>query len=187
MPDTQSYLNSASVTLGRQATEPSQNESISYIPPNCRSQDYVYGLENDSSEQNNSNSTSDKHDSQKLTSVTKRIHTTHALHPLTHDEATTYHSMIERDDNAEVFVMPNHRIDEAGNLRGFRLVVDRNSDCVQLPITREMFMGSTCVECDPGDRDIHPDVIRLLNNPAEVKNVYWDCSRRLPPINYQTW
>jgi hypothetical protein len=165
MPYTQSYLNSVSVTPERQATEPAQNETLTYSTTNCRSHDYVYGLEDDSFEQNNSTSTSDK----KLTSITKRIHTTHALHPLTHDEATTYHSMIERDDNAEVFVMPNHRIDEAGNLRGFRLVVDRNSDCVQLPITREMFMGSTCVECDPRDRDIHPDVIRLLNNPADVK------------------
>jgi hypothetical protein len=102
-------------------------------------------------------------------SASDRLHTHNAFHPLTHDEYATYTSMLERDDNAEVFVMPNHRVDEVGNLRGFRLVVDRDSDCVQLPITREMFMGTTCVECDPGDRDIHPDVIRLLNNPCDVK------------------
>jgi hypothetical protein len=102
-------------------------------------------------------------------SIFKRLHQDHALHPLTHDETITYTSMLSRDEDAEVFVMPNHRIDENGNIKGFRLVVNRDSDCVHLPITREMFMGTTCVECDPGDRDIHPDVIRLLNNPDDVK------------------
>jgi hypothetical protein len=105
----------------------------------------------------------------KGTSISRRLHQDHSLHPLTHDETSTYKSMLSRDDDAEVFVMPNHRIDETGNIKGFRLVVNKDSDCVQLPITREMFMGTTCVECDPGDRDIHPDVIRLLSNPEEVK------------------
>ena len=66
--------------------------------------------------------------------------------------------------------MPTHRIDESGNLRGFRLVVDRTSDCAVLPVTRDIFMGSTCVECDPGNKDIHPDVIRLLSNPGEIRS-----------------
>ena len=102
-------------------------------------------------------------------SVTDRLHTQYALHPLTHDETVTYRSMLERDENAEVFVMPNHRIDTTGTFHGFRLVVGRGSDCVNLPVTREMFHGHTCVECDPSDRDIHPDVIRLLTSPGYVK------------------
>ena len=116
-------------------------------------------------------STENRNDKTKPKDVSafKRLHRGHAFHPLTHDETITYVSMLSRDEDAEVFVMPNHRIDETGNIKGFRLVVNRDSDCVQLPITREMFMGTTCVECDPGNRDIHPDVIRLLNNPDEVK------------------
>jgi len=99
----------------------------------------------------------------------QRLKTTHALHALSNDESSTYKSLLSRDENAEVHVMPTHRIDDKGNLRGFRLVIDAQSDCAQLPVTREMFSGSTCVECDPHDRDIHPDVIRLLSNPAHVK------------------
>ena len=102
-------------------------------------------------------------------SVTDRLHTQFALHPLTYDETITYRSMLERDEDAEVFVMPNHHIDETGTFHGFRLVVGKHSDCVNLPVTREMFHGHTCVECDPSDRDIHPDVIRLLTSPADIK------------------
>jgi hypothetical protein len=105
-----------------------------------------------------------------VTPLSQRLHTTHALHPLTHDEHVTYSSLLARDNNAEVFVMPTHRIDGAGNLRGFRLVIDNASDCVQLPVTREIFMGSTCVECEPGDKDIHPDVTRLLSRQTEVRS-----------------
>jgi hypothetical protein len=102
--------------------------------------------------------------------IAQRLHTKNALHPLTNDEYVTYTSILARDERAEVFVMPTHRIDESGNLRGFRLVVDRTSDCALLPITRDIFMGSTCVECEPGNKDIHPDVIRLLSNPLEVRS-----------------
>jgi hypothetical protein len=101
-------------------------------------------------------------------SVFHRLHIRQALHPLTADEASTYSAMLSRDDRAEVFPMPTHHI-ETGNVRGFRLVVDKQSDCMNLPITREMFRGSTCVECDPADKDIHPDVIRLLSNSEDVK------------------
>jgi hypothetical protein len=100
--------------------------------------------------------------------VTDRLHTQYALHPLTHDETVTYRSMLERDENAEVWVMPNHNIRDTG-INGFRLVVGRGSDCVNLPVTREMFHGHTCVECEPSDRDIHPDVIRMLTSPGDVK------------------
>jgi len=110
-----------------------------------------------------------QHQLSESASVSQRLHTQCALHALTHDETTTFRTMLSRDEKAEVFVMPNHRIDEAGNLRGFRLVVDKHSDCVHLPITREMFKGSTCVECDPVDKDIHPDVIRLLSSTDDVK------------------
>jgi hypothetical protein len=101
-------------------------------------------------------------------SVFQRLHIRHALHSLTADEASTFSAMLTRDDHAEVHIMPTHRI-HLGNVKGFRLVVDKQSDCMNLPVTREMFRGSTCVECDPGDRDIHPDVIRLLSNSADVK------------------
>jgi hypothetical protein len=99
----------------------------------------------------------------------QRLHTTHALHPLTQDESTTYHAMLAQDDASEVFIMPTHCIDETGNLNGFRFVVDSEADCVQLPITRNIFKGTTSVECDPGDKPIHPDVIKLLNDPAAVR------------------
>ena len=105
-----------------------------------------------------------------VTPLSQRLHTSHALHPLTHDEDVTYKSLLAMDNHAEVFVMPTHRIDTAGNLRGFRLVVDSATDCVQLPVTREIFMGSTCVECEPGTKDIHPDVTRLLSNQNEVRS-----------------
>lgn len=103
-----------------------------------------------------------------LKSVFHRLHIRHALHSLTSDEACTYSAMLTRDDRSELHIMPTHRI-QVGNVKGFRLVVDKQSDCMNLPITREMFTGSTCVECDPGDRDIHPDVIRLLSNSDDVK------------------
>ena len=101
-------------------------------------------------------------------SIEDRLHTKHALHPLTHDEVATYTSMLSHDEDAHVFVGPTHEL-KSGRISGFCLTVHRDSDCVQLPLPREMFMGTTCVECDPGDKDIHPDVIRLLNNPSEVK------------------
>jgi hypothetical protein len=127
----------------------------------------TYDYENEIEDKDDSGDTADTIQKE-AKSIKDRLHTTHALHPLSTDEVITYNSMLTLDDN-EVFVMPNHRIDEAGILRGFRLVVERNSDCVQLPVTRQMFHGSTCVECDPGDRDIHPDVIRLLSNFHDVK------------------
>jgi hypothetical protein len=106
-------------------------------------------------------------------SVFDRIHTKQAVTSLSQDESTTFHAMLNADEKAEVFVMPTHRIDTVGemcgNQRGFRLVVSADADCVNLPVTRDMFKGSTCVECDPGDRDIHPDVIRLLSDPAAVR------------------
>ena len=101
--------------------------------------------------------------------VCKRLHLENALHPLSQDEATTYCSMLAQDENTEIFVMPNHRIDPSGNIRGFLLWVDKEVDCANLPITRDMYKGTTLVECDPGDRSIHPEVIRLLNDPASVK------------------
>ena len=79
----------------------------------------------------------------KASSISQRLHCGHAMHALTNDEHSTYTSMLSHDEDAEVFVMPNHRIDEAGNIKGFRLVVNRDSDCVNLPITREMFTGTT--------------------------------------------
>ena len=105
---------------------------------------------------------------EKSASIAERLHTRHALHPLSHDEVATYSAMLSGDDDAEVFVMPNHH-EGTGNIHGFKLTVHRDSDCVNLPLSREMFMGTTLVECEPGDKDIHPDVIRLLNNPDEVK------------------
>lgn len=134
-------------------------------------QDDMCGHETDSSDPSQCDETDNKDTSPqpKKLSIARRLHQEHALHPLTNDETSTYTSMLARDEDAEVFVMPNHRIDDTGNIKGFRLVINRESDCVQLPITREMFMGTTCVECDPYDRDIHPDVIRLLNNPEDVK------------------
>jgi len=112
----------------------------------------------------------EENDDDHVVPVSERLHTEHALHPLTHDEHVTYCSLLARDDRAEVFVMPTHRIDETGNLKGFRLVVDRASDCALLPVTRDIFMGTTCVECEPGNKDIHPDVTRLLSNPKDVRS-----------------
>lgn len=100
--------------------------------------------------------------------VSQRLHTQYALHNLTNDEHVTYSSMLQMDEHAEVFPMPTHHM-ESGNVRGFRLVVDGQQDCMILPITRDIFMGSTCVECDPGDKDIHPDVIRMLSTATSVK------------------
>jgi hypothetical protein len=128
----------------------------------------------------------ENHRPSELKSVFGRLHINHALHPLTSDEASTYSAMLARDDRSEVHVMPTHRID-LGNVKGFRLVVDKQSDCMLLPVTREMFRGSTCVECDPGDRDIHPDVIRLLSNSADVKRgileMLADISKHPPEMN----
>jgi hypothetical protein len=98
-----------------------------------------------------------------------RIHTRHALHSVSSDEHNTFLSWISSDPKAEVFVGPTHTINKSGTLGGYKLCVDAESDCANLPITREIFKGSTCVECDPGDRDIHPDVIRLLSDPAAVR------------------
>lgn len=107
----------------------------------------------------------------KATPVSGRLHTSHALHPLTQDEATTYCSMLAQDNNAEVFIMPTHHITPLGNVKGFRLLLDRDSDCSLLPINRDMFKGSTMVECDPGNRSIHPEVIRLLSDPDMVRGI----------------
>ena len=104
--------------------------------------------------------------------VSNRLHLTHALHPLTQDEVTTYCSMLAQDDNAEVFVMPTHHVTEFGNVKGFRLLLDKESDCSLLPINRDIYKGSTLVECDPGNRSIHPEVIRLLNDPALVRETF---------------
>lgn len=98
-----------------------------------------------------------------------RIHTRNALHAISQNEMTTYFALLSDDPKAEVFVGPTHGINDSGNLHGFRLVGDAQRDCVNLPMTREMLKGSTCVECDPGDRDIHPDVIRLLSDPAAAR------------------
>ncbi|KAJ1471129.1 hypothetical protein T484DRAFT_1753441 [Baffinella frigidus] len=103
------------------------------------------------------------------TGVLSRLHLSNALHMVSQNEMTTYSSLLASDPRAEVFVGPTHEIDTTGNLGGFRLVVDAQRDCVNLPMTRNMFKGSTCVECDPGGCDIHPDVIRLLSDPAAVR------------------
>jgi hypothetical protein len=102
-------------------------------------------------------------------SILERIHTKQAVTSLSQDESTTFHAMLTADEKAEVFVMPIHRVDMCGNQRGFRLVVSANSGCVNLPVNRDTFMGTTMVECDPGNRDIHPDVIRLLSDPSTVR------------------
>jgi len=142
-------------------------------------------LEEDEVEEND-NVYQQNHRPTEVKSVFHRLHIRHALHPLTSDEASTFSAMLARDDRCEVHVMPTHRID-VGNQKGFRLIVDKQSDCMLLPITREMFQGSTCVECDPGDRDIHPDVIRLLSNSADVKqnilNVLAEISNHPPEMN----
>jgi hypothetical protein len=163
------FLDSTDMTIGRHVNGFDQHQSYAYTGGGNMDLDGVYGCSNTLAEEEENIKKQETQNIHRQPPTCKRVHTRHALHPLTHDETVTYHSMIQRDENAEVFIMPNHRIDETGSLRGFRLVVDKDSDCVHLPITREMFMGTTCVECDPGDRDIHPDVIRLLNNPTNVK------------------
>lgn len=75
------------------------------------------------------------------------LDTRFSLFPLTSDEQVTCQSMLSAD-SSRLLVMPTHHIDEMGNFMGFRYTCDPYIVANTLPIVRNMFHGTTMVQCD---------------------------------------
>jgi len=76
-----------------------------------------------------------------------------SLFPLTQDEKVTCESILSAD-NAQLLVMPTHHINEFGNFMGFRYVCDPYVNANTLPIVRNMFHGTTMIQCDVTEEQI---------------------------------
>ena len=75
------------------------------------------------------------------------LDTKFSLFPLSADEEFTCKSILLAE-NSQVTVMPTHHINEFGNFMGFRYICDPYMNANTLPIVRNMFHGTTMIQCD---------------------------------------
>ena len=96
----------------------------------------------------------------------------HCMHPLSIEECDVY-SNLTSTPHATVVVMPNHHMNNMGNVEGFKFTCPGSSSAAVLPIGREMFFRHSAVECiipmDPNEHDgENIEVLQMIINRADV-------------------
>ena len=81
------------------------------------------------------------------------------LHEMSKDELVTCES-ITQINKGKITVMPNHHIDELGTFRGFRYECNPKVMASLIPIPKNMYHGTTMVQCDVSEETI----LRLMLN-----------------------
>ena len=81
------------------------------------------------------------------------------LYELSKDEQVTCES-ITQINKGKITVMPNHHIDEFGTFRGFRYECNPHVLASLIPISKNMYHGTTMVQCDVSEEVI----LRLMLN-----------------------
>lgn len=88
--------------------------------------------------------------------------------PLSTDEQNTVNNILSTDPNCDILIAPNHRIDDEGIFRGFRVAFAPLTPSVVLPINREMFYGHAMIESSSSE-SVNPDVLRLCSDIPKCK------------------
>lgn len=78
----------------------------------------------------------------------ERINRQYELYPLNEDEEETCVMMLQQSQHSSLLIMPTHRINEHGELQGFRFVTNVLDNGSVLPMCRNMFYGVTMTECN---------------------------------------
>ena len=88
------------------------------------------------------------------------------LFELTKDEIATCES-ITQINNGKITVMPNHHMDELGTFRGFRYECNPATMASLLPIPKNMYHGTTMVQCDVSE-DV---ILKLMLNHQQNRGI----------------
>ena len=91
------------------------------------------------------------------------------LFPLTPEERTTCESIV-KVPGSSLLVMPTHHISEIGDFMGFRYTCDAFNAGNTLPIVRNMFHGTTMVQCNVPESKI----LELMSNPKATQDAMRD-------------
>jgi hypothetical protein len=104
------------------------------------------------------------------------LDTRFSLYKLTRDENETAQILIQGDDGEysqtrQIRMSPTHHINSTGELSGYRFTTSPEDSCACLPINREMFHGTSAVQCVNSAYDtgsVNLDAIRLLGDLPRV-------------------
>jgi len=101
---------------------------------------------------------------QKPSSVDKRF----ALYGMSRAEVDASHELVNSGLSVErhMRILPTHHINEVGELAGYRFSTPPHDTCGALPVNRNMFHGTSVVQCSAshthGHGGVNADSVRLL-------------------------
>lgn len=104
----------------------------------------------------------------------ERLETSYGLTDLNQDEKTTCELLLQSCDGSDITIMPNHHVNLLGEFDGFKFTVPSQSSAKCLPLSRTMFYGNTAAECSSYSGPVSKDVMRLLSNLKESKQLMKD-------------
>ena len=76
-----------------------------------------------------------------------KLNLLHTLCPLTEDEYVTSRCLLQGDQSAHMTIVPMHHVDADGHLNGFMFECDGKAPSLCLPVSQQMFVWHTAVEC----------------------------------------
>lgn len=96
-----------------------------------------------------------------------RLDVNEALSDLNMEERDACHNVLKSSQHTLLKLMPNHHIDQSGELGGFMFVADMNEMAEVMPINKRMFDLSSLYECSAvqnQDEIFHSDALRIIND-----------------------
>tara|TARA_B100001540_G_scaffold87754_1_gene79289 strand:+ start:3368 stop:4609 length:1242 start_codon:yes stop_codon:yes gene_type:complete len=96
-----------------------------------------------------------------------RLDVKEALSDLNMEERDACHNVLKSSQHTLLKLMPNHHIDQSGELGGFMFVADMNEMAEVMPINKRMFDLSSLYECSAvqnKDEIFHSDALRIIND-----------------------
>lgn len=98
---------------------------------------------------------------------TSRLDVKEALSGLNMEERDACHNVLKSSQHTLLKLMPNHHIDQSGELGGFMFVADMSEMAGVMPINKRMFDLTSLYECsavENHDGSFHPDALRIIND-----------------------
>lgn len=108
------------------------------------------------------------------------VDTRFALYPLTQDEMHTCEAIVA-SEGTQITVMPTHHINDLGNFCGFRYKCHSYANANQMPISRNMFHGTTMVQCDVSEDQILSLMMTSQQNRDVMKEFLQEVSDQCIP------
>lgn len=115
---------------------------------------------------NNSNSAEKPAISQTadVTKLDNRVDLSVACVPLTEVEQEAARNAVRQSSHTHIRLLPNHHINQDGNLSGFVFTCSLEDSASVLPICSDMFAATCIYECKCNSDSLSPDALRIFND-----------------------